>query len=326
MLTMGRPKIHAKDLPQHMRMKGKSYYHVYKNKWTPLGSDLALARIKWAEIEGVSDKQTFNAALDKYVASKDFNELAPNSKTVYLSRMKILRKVFGHMKCSHIKPSHIYEYKESYPSAVGGNQSIIIIRHALERARMAGWVEINHANKIKRNEVNVRTRYLTDEEFNKIYEQGTDTLKAVMNLHYLLGQRPCDIMKLQLSDITDEGIYIQQQKTKAKQLFLWTDELREAVKQAKALPRPVRSLNTLFCNSKGKPYGMREFRYQWNAARTKAGILDAQWRDLRSKAATDAENTGQDYQSILGHTDKRMSDRYVKRFKVNKVQPLRKKM
>jgi integrase len=325
MLTMGRPKIHAKDLPQHMRLKGKSYYHVYKDKWTPLGSDLTLARIKWAELEGVDDKKTFSAALDKYLASKDFDALSDNSKVVYLSRIKILRKAFGHMKCSYIKPTHIYAYLEAYKSAVGGNQSIIIMRHALERARMAGWVEVNAANKIKRNKTNVRTRYITDDEFNRIYESGTDTLKAVMKLHYLIGQRPCDIMKIHLNDISEEGIYVQQQKTKAKQLFVWTEQLRDAVKQAKALPRPVRGL-TLFCNTKGKPYGMREFRCQWIAACKIAGVEDAQWRDLRAKAATDAENTDQDYQSLLGHTSKAMSDRYVKRFKVKKVQPLERKI
>jgi integrase len=60
------------------------------------------------------------------------------------------------------------------------------------------------------------------------------------------------------------------------------------------------------------------------SARNAAGVPDAQFRDLRAKAATDAEAAGMDYQAILGHTTRAMSDRYVKAMRTIKAQPLRK--
>jgi integrase len=41
-------------------------------------------------------------------------------------------------------------------------------------------------------------------------------------------------------------------------------------------------------------------------------IDDATRRDLRAQAATDAAAEGLDYQALLGHSSKRMSDRYLK--------------
>lgn len=35
-------------------------------------------------------------------------------------------------------------------------------------------------------------------------------------------------------------------------------------------------------------------------------------RDVRAKAATDAAHAGLDYQAMLGHSERRMSERYVK--------------
>jgi integrase len=325
-MLMGRPKIHDTELPRRMRKKGNSYYYVSGSKWEPLGQDYSSALIKWAEIEGMPTHQTLNEAIDLYFASDKFNTLSDNSKTAYKSRAKIIRRIMGLRTCKSILPTHLYAYMSENPSKVGANQGLIVIYHALEEARKRGWVNINHANDIEKNGTKRRGRYITDEEYKKIYEAGTDLVKAVMKLNYLIGQRPIDIFKLRLADITEEGVFIQQKKTDKKQLFLWTPELRDAIDQAKALPRPVRSLTTLFCKTTGKPYDTREFRYQWKAACKLAGVENAQFRDIRAKAGTDAYNGGQDHQAILGHTTRAMSDTYVKQFKVDKVEPLRKKI
>lgn len=325
-MLMGRPKIHDKELPRRMRKKGNSYYYVAGNTWEALGQDYSIALVKWAEKEGLPTKETVNSALDLYFASSKFDELSDNSKTAYKSRAKFIRKVMGFRTCKSIHPTHVYSYMTTNPSKVGANQGLIVLYHAFEEARKRGWIRDNPATKIEKNGTKRRGRYITDEEYRKIYEAGTDVVKAVMKLNYLIGQRPIDIFKLRLSDIGDEGVFIQQKKTEKKQLFLWTQELREAIEQAKALPRPVRSLTTLFCKTTGKPYDTREFRYQWKAACKAAGVENAQFRDIRAKAGTDAYNGGQDHQAILGHTTRAMSDTYVKQFKVDRVEPLRKKI
>lgn len=309
-----------------MRKKGNSFYYVSGSTWEPLGQDYSVALLRWAENEGMPTKETLNSAIDLYFASSKFESLSDNTKTTYKSRAKNIRKIMGMRTCKSIEPLHIYAYMDKNPSNAGANQGLVVLYHALEEARKRGWIRDNPAVKIEKHGTKRRGRYITDEEYRKIYEAGTDLVKAVMKLNYLIGQRPIDIFKLRLQDITDEGIFIQQKKTDKKQLFTWTKELREAVDQAKALPRPVRNLTTLFCKTTGKPYDTREFRYQWKAACKLAGVENAQFRDIRAKAGTDAYNGGQDHQAILGHTTKAMSDTYVKQFKVDKVEPLRKKI
>jgi integrase len=324
-MLMGRPKTHDKELPQHMRKKGNSYYHVYRDKWTPLGSDIAVARIKWAELERVNNKDNFDAALDSYFASDGFFKLADNTKKNYMSRAKVVRAVFGNMVCAAIRPKHIYKFMDECPSRNIANQGLILIQHALEQAKRKGWVDTNHGKEIEGFTPKRRSRYIEDAEFKAIYDNANQLVQAVMKINYLIGQRPIDILKIKLSDITDDGIFVMQQKTKKKQLFVWTPELREAVELAKAIPRKVRGL-TLFCSRTGKMYSPNTFRDQWKAACKKAGVENAQFRDIRAKTITDAENDGQDHQALGGHATKAMSDSYVKRFKVQKVEPLRRKI
>lgn len=323
-MGMGRPKLHDKHLPQRMRKKGNAYYHVGL-RWTPLGSDLAIAKLRWAELEGVNNHKTFNAALDKFLASKDFAKLAANTQRSYRAQETILRKTFGQMNCASITPAHIYQFLDKHPSPSAANVGVNVMSKSLEIARKLGWVRDNPCVNTPRNATEGRRRYLNDSEYQTINQHASEALRAIMRVTYLTGQRMVDIIKMRLSDITDEGILVVQQKTGKKQLFLWTDELREAIAEAKALERPIRGM-TLFCTRTGRPYNDSNLRKQWATACEKAGVENAQFRDLRSKAATDAAELNQDYQAILGHTSKAMSDKYVKQFATQKVTPLRKKI
>lgn len=44
------------------------------------------------------------------------------------------------------------------------------------------------------------------------------------------------------------------------------------------------------------------------------------------KAATDAKKLGMDYQKLLGHTNKAMSDRYIRLREVDQITPLPKRV
>lgn len=56
-----------------------------------------------------------------------------------------------------------------------------------------------------------------------------------MDLCYLTGQRIGDVLKIRRADLRDDGIYVEQQKTKARVLVAWNAELRAAVETAKGM-------------------------------------------------------------------------------------------
>ena len=74
----------------------------------------------------------------------------------------------------------------------------------------------------------------------------------------------------------------------------------------------------------GRPIGYEAVNYQWAKACELANVKDAHFHDLRAKSGTDAKRNGIDYQALLGHTKRDMSDRYVKARDVDRVTPNRK--
>ena len=64
----------------------------------------------------------------------------------------------------------------------------------------------------------------------------------------------------------------------------------------------------------------------WSKATKLAKVENAHFHDILAKAATDAKKLGMDYQKLLGHTNKAMSDRYIRLREVDEIAPLPKKV
>jgi hypothetical protein len=55
-------------------------------------------------------------------------------------------------------------------------------------------------------------------------------------------------------------------------------------------------------------------------------VTDAQFRDIRAMAAKASKEGGQDFQALLGHTTRAMSERYIKGRQTVKAEPVRRKL
>lgn len=325
--TMGRRRQTRHDLPPRMHQKGDTYYYVTSTtprKWIKLDKDLGRAKIMWAQLENDGATDRFHDALDAWMVSPAYNELTASSKTTYGSVIKQLKEFFDGFGLLEIKPVQVAQWMDNHPSKTQANTGKAILSKVFEMAIRRGWAETNPCRDIKRNTIKPRDRYLTDQEFKAIREKGNEVVKIAMDLAYLTGARISDILKATLADCQDEGFFIKQKKTGAKQLFEWTPELETVINEAKKMPRPVRGLHALICNRYGQPYPYGTFNDYWLEAVRDAGIENAQFRDIRAKTATDAEHQGKDHQKLLGHTTKAMSDRYVKVRKVTRVTPMKK--
>ena len=147
-----------------------------------------------------------------------------------------------------------------------------------------------------------RTRYITDDEFSAVYALASERMQFAIDLAVSTGQRRGDLLTLQRSQLTDEGILFRQSKTGAEVLITWSDDLRSIVEHAKRLT-PQIPADYLLRTQHGKPYTARGFSAIWQRLMTKhvkAGGTRFSFHDLRAVSADGAE-TVEEARARLGH-------------------------
>lgn len=315
---MGRPPKHHGKIP-HFEQKGGAFYYVPGSgdrKWKPLGSDRASALARWAELEGRTDNGTFADLFRWYVSNA---KLADNTRKNYeIQGGKILR-VFGKFPPHAITAPMLAEYRDRCPKGAA-NVRIGLIKTVYAAGCEKGKCKTNPAREVARLPKVSRERYITDGEFVAIREKADDFCRVAMNIAYQIGCRPSDVVKMRLSDITDEGVLLIAKKTGKKTLYSMAPDLRAALDEAKAMPRGVKSLYVL-SNWRGEPYTTAQLASAWRRACKAAGVSGAQFRDVRAKTASDDTPNATER---LQHTDKGMTRGYIR--KVPVVTPISRKL
>lgn len=317
---MGRKRTKDFELPPRLHRKGGAFYYVTHpgRKWIPLGSDLGRAKRKWADLECMHDGETVDSLIERYLADCIAKRAASTAKRYKLFRQTIAKE-WGPLPVNLLQSWQIARYRDrAGVGKVWANGVISLLRVAYAKAVEWGWVNINPAAAVAFNETSVRDRYLKDDEFRAIRANAPDWMRTAMDLAYLTAMRPSDLVALKWEDVGD-SIAVRQRKTRTRHAFNMTPELEAVL--ASARERPILGLYVV-ASAKGRPISERRLQKAWRAAATAAGICDAQFRDIRAKAATDAEAEGMNYQALLGHTTRQMSDRYVKAKRTIRAQPL----
>ena len=326
---MGRRRQSNLDLPPRMYKKGKALYYVTSTtprKWIPLGSDLEKARILWAEYEnGPKEENLLSNLIDAWFATDKFKALAPSSRICYESISRQVKEYFKGSHAEDIRPYHIAGWMDDCPSKTQANLGRAVLVNVLALAIRKGFIDRNPVSEIERHNIKRRERYLTDAEYIAIREQATPILRAAMDISYATAARVSDVLAIRLKDWTEEGLYIRQKKTGKFQLFNRSPMLEQVIDAARSIPRPVRGMY-LLCTLKGQPYSYATINTWWQDAVEKSGVKDAHFHDIRGKSATDMKRGGGDYQALLGHSTKAMSDSYIKIEEAQRVNVLQRKL
>jgi len=119
-----------------------------------------------------------------------------------------------------------------------------------------------------------------------------------------------------LSDLLDEGIYIQQGKTGIKQIKLWSDRLRKAVNDARNLPTK-KGMSTIFLFNKpdGSRYSVRTIQAQYKKACELAKVEGVTFHDLKSRGISDFDGTLAEKSNAAGHTNLKQTAKYDRKIK-----------
>lgn len=340
---MMRPKSTARDLPPKMLRRTKrlasgklweGYYYngrddAGKRVEIPLGTDLGEAKRKWAEFEcSKPDEDTglMRTIFDRYI--RDVLPCkAPKTQEDNLSCIKYLRKVFDGAPIESITPQHIAQYrdKRGEKAPVRANREVSLLSAVYNMAREWGYTaKENPAKGVRKNKEKPRDYYADDAVWNAVYKAACPELQDAMDINYLTGQRPADVLKMRHSDIVDGALEVQQNKTRMRlRILLASDgvktELGRVIERIKR-----RKVTGLFIVATAKGAGLNKWtlrdrfeKAREDAAKTAdnealaAKIRKFQFRDIRPKAASeiDLEHAS----NLLGHTNQQITKRVYQR-------------
>jgi integrase len=299
-----------------MHHKHGAFYFVDKNhKWHNLGPEYDKALEAYASFT----TQTPSGSMVSLITTAMpviCRKLKPNTRTQYDAAAKKLKSIFAEFKPEDVKPKHVAQVKLALAKTPNmANRVLTVLRLIFAYAVEQQLVEWNPCIGIKRHEEAKRTRLLTYDEIDAIKAKSPPRLRCMIDLLYLTGQRVGDILKLPRSALTDTGIAFKQQKTDTRLVVEWTPELRGAVEAAKALHTNVKAL-TLFHTRTGGPPAYTTVRDQWRLACERAAVKDANLHDLRARSITDAQEQGLDPQALAGHSERKMTERYIRQRKI----------
>lgn len=320
-LPLGRKRTRNHDLPPRMARKGQSYYYVTNElhrQWIPLGQDLERAKRLWAHYECRVAPTSVAELVHRYI---DGLECADGTRKQYKSYARAIEAAFP-FPADELRAPHVALWRDDNKHrAAYINGCLAVIRSAYRKGREWGLVE--HDPGVAGFDVQPRDRYLADDEFVAIRAHAPCWLALAMDLAHLTGARPSDLRAMRWDQVLPDALVLRQQKTKIRQAFTMTEELAQVFARARA--RPLVGLYVV-ANDKGRPIGPTPFGEAWREACRAAGVANAQFRDIRAKYGTDAQEDGQDYQAGLGHTTRAMSERYLRKRRTVKAAPLRRKL
>lgn len=324
---MGRRKTIHKDIPPRMvarvmaRGRRLYYYNAADGRRIPLGDDINLARMKWAEIEAgqAAGIHTFKAIAERYRA-----EVLPgkSKKTAHDQGLQIDRliKVFGKVTLDEIRPRTVREYLDRRTAKIEANREIALLSHLWNTAREWGYTDLqNPCAGIRKNREKPRGIYVSDDDFGAVLGQADAPLQDAMRLAYHTGQRLADVLKMTIADIRDGAVWITQNKTGKKIAIAIEGDLATTIKIARERPRKATSIYLVQTDA-GRPLTYTMLRKRFDKARELAGV-NFQFRDIRPKSATDSESLS-DAQALLGHESSATTRRHYRH--IERAKPVHK--
>ena len=337
-----RPKSTNKDLPPRLlcrtRVLSKGvvrvrYYYNGRDEAGKrleifLGTDLHEAKRKWAELERQektpADSTLLRSIFDRYekeiIPTKAFRTQKDN--LFYLSW---LRKVFDTAPIELVTPQHIAQYrdKRGQTAPVRANREIALLSHIWNSAREWGLTtKENPVKGVRKNKETPRDYYADDQVWNAVYSVACTELKDAMDLNYLTGQRPADVLKMRVTDIKDGALEVTQNKTKKKLRITIKGDLKITLERIKS-----RGINSVYLVATPTGSGLNQgtLRLRFDNARLIAEhralelgdehlatkIKGFQFRDIRPKAAS--EMTLEHASKLLGHTEQEITEKVYRR-------------
>lgn len=351
------------------RVRGGHTYYLLDlggkpRKEMPLAIDDYVAAVrKWAELT-VSQVPAAAAITFRHAAERYVREVLPTKSLTTqkdnLREMATLYEFFDAppIPLDEIEPVHVRQFmdwrvqstvakaieanrervqkgKQPVPvppdmGHVRANREKALLSHIWNFARSKGITsKANPCAGIRGFKEEGRDVYVEDDIYQMVHDAAEPALRDALDLAYLIGQRPADVLKLTRADIKEGALWLRQNKTGHKLRVAIEGELAALLERMGR--RKVMGMG-LINMPDGTPMTKYMMRGAMDRARAAAAasrpdlaaqIKEFQFRDLRAKAATDKEESHgiTAAQEQLGHTTPTMTQHYVRHRKGKLVKP-----
>jgi integrase len=302
-----------------------------KRKEIPLGSDFDVAKREWAKLDckpAPAATGTLGQLFDRYEREIIPTKASRTQRDNLLSLTQ-LRKAFKDAPLAAITPTVLAQYRDARSAKVRANREISLLSHVWNIAREWGVTDKpNPAAGLRKNKEKPRDYYATGEVWDAVYAQASPELRDAMDLAYLTGQRPGDVLAMREADIVDGYLQVSQSKTTKKlRIVLEGTALGELIERLSKRRQQLEVRGPwLIVTDEAVRVTQPMLRRRFDDARDKASakaidtqdtqLADAirkfQFRDIRPKAASEIADLSK-ASRLLGHTDKRITDTVYRR-------------
>jgi integrase len=166
--------------------------------------------------------RTVNDWFDEYSKMLMVRDVSCKTIGNRTSIINSLRTEFGRRTISSVKPHEIATYiKLVYLTSPSlAKRRLQVLKDIFNEAINYGWVLRNPAATVKQAPAPIRRKRLSFEQFSSAKEFSISNqppwCSRMMNLAVVTGQRRSDLHKMKFTDVWDEHLHIEQQKTKTK--------------------------------------------------------------------------------------------------------------
>jgi len=332
-------------LPERWRYKHGAYYYRVppglEDLWDGkkefrLGQTQPEAYREWAQrVELHKTAKTIGELLDRY-AEQVVPQKAPKSQQSNYHSIAKLKLVFNDVLITQLQPVHVFRYmdkrSEQGKKNTTANRDLEVLSHAYTMAIKWGLCNDHPIKgKVQKLKTSPSKRYIEDWEVCEVLKVADPFMALYIKMKLMTGLRRGDLLSIKLTDLKEEGIYVEPSKTQhstGKRFIIeWTDELRQTVEDIKALPSRYDS-EYLFKTRTGQPFikpdrSANSFDSRWQRFMLKALTetdLKERFRehDLRAKVASDTEAVHA--RLLLGHASQEITNRVYRR-KPEQIKP-----
>jgi integrase len=356
----------ASPLPSRVYAKNGAWYFVdIKRKWHKLcrmSDGLTVLYTRLAELNrDAAEKPTdkMPALIDAWLLAK-LVSYAPKTQEEYRRMATFLRTEFDEQwRVEDVEPKDVARFLDKHfaekPNASNKYRALMSVIFAF--AVRKGMRNVNPVTEVRGASEGKRDRYITDEEFDAVRAAallGNDgkltpsgpPIVALIDLAYQTAQRIGDLLALNWSDVSSDGIMFHPSKTVnssgVRMLVEMTPELHSTLDMAKA--GKVKAIGPVICTQAGGRFTYSGAQTAWKRACERARtryesaclssgqtpeprrLLGMHFHDLRAKALTDLRRQAgaAAAQALAGHTTAEMTAHYTKSREVERVLPVRK--